>query len=297
MRTALIVCHGYLGDHLFASSIARKLLDEDQFDQIDYVVGFPQVVPLLQLNPFIHKVFFNGTPTPSPVPTNTNYTEVIHLGPLMFKEPPCVEFQKVAGVRNPSPEFQVFTDKDVDHFIQEHFKSVGDTPIIAVMNNWQPKTFLFTKEQYEAGIDVPNKGYGGSWRNTNYIVDRLKEHFAIVEVGAPANVTQFQTATHKIPTVRSLLEEASILKYCDFFVGAEGGLANLASGVGCKTILTSDFVHQLYGWNGVIRKIPEPKLGPRFYFPSGHIDLDPYLTDKEVADQMIDIITRSYVHD
>ena len=34
-------------------------------------------------------------------------------------------------------------------------------------------------------------------------------------------------------------------------------------GVGTKTIITGDYVHQLYGWNGVIRKLKEPKLGPR----------------------------------
>jgi hypothetical protein len=294
MRKALVVCYGYLGDHLFASSIAKKLLEEKQFDMVDYVVGFPQVIPLLKLNPFIHEVFYEGIPTPSPrVLFNNGYDKIIQLGPLSFVEPPCVEFQKLAGIRNPTPDFQVYTDSTVDEMVKDHFKTITDVPIVAVMSNWEPKTFRFTKEQYEAGIDVPNKGYGGSWRNIKYIVEQLEKHFVLVWVGAPANVTQFETVV-ETPQTRTLLGEASILKHCDFFVGAEGGMANLAFGVGCKTILTSDFVHQLYGWNGVIRKIPEPKLGPRFYFPTGHIDLDPYLTDEEVATQMIDIIKRSY---
>ena len=50
-------------------------------------------------------------------------------------------------------------------------------------------------------------------------------------------------------------------------IGGESGLINLAAGVkGTKTIITGDYVHQLYGWNGVMRKLKEPKLGPEFYF-------------------------------
>ena len=84
---------------------------------------------------------------------------------------------------------------------------------------------------------------------------------------------------------------ASIIKACDYMIGAESGLINLAAGVGTKTIITGDFVHQLYGYNGVLKKIQEPKLGPEFYFPNaGHVSLDPYLTDDEVITQMREII-------
>ena len=176
MRKALVVCYGYLGDHLFASSIAKKLLEEKQFDMVDYVVGFPQVIPLLKLNAFIHEVFYEGIPTPSPrVLFNNGYDKIIQLGPLSFVEPPCVEFQKLAGIRNPTPDFQVYTDSTVDEMVKDHFKTITDVPIVAVMSNWEPKTFRFTKEQYEAGIDVPNKGYGGSWRNIKYIVEQLEK--------------------------------------------------------------------------------------------------------------------------
>lgn len=300
-KKALVICHGYLGDHLYASSIAKKLIEEQQVDLVDYLVGWPQVIPLLKLNPYIHTVLFNGITSSPTLSDYSSYNTVIQLNTLSFVEPPCVEFQKVAGVKNPTPEFTVYTDPRMDKLIAEELsairESVGLCPIVAIMHNWEPKTYRFTKEEYVRGVDVPNKGYGGSWRNTSYIIDKLSNHFITLNVGAPTGVSQFETA-HNLPeSTRSLLEEASVLKYCDFFVGAEGGMANLAAGVGCKTILTSDFVHQLYGWNGVIRKIPEPKLGPRFYFSTGHIDLDPYLTDEEVAEQMITIIERSCTHE
>lgn len=289
MSKAIVICHGYLGDHLFASSIAQKLIEEEQFTKIDYVVGFPQVIPLLQLNPYIRQVFFDGIVTPSPRPyiLSDKYDKIIQLGPLSFYEPPCVEFQKIAGVKNPSPEFKVWTDRDIDHLISDHFRDVN-RPLLAILDNWQPKTFLFTREQYKAGIDVPNLGYGGSWRNTKYIVEQLKKEYSIIFVGAPAGISQYDTADKKI--VRTLLEEASVLKNVDFCIGSDSGICNLAAGVGCKTILTSDYVKQLYGENGVIRKIKEPKLGPSFYFPTGHIDLDPYLTDVEVVENIKKII-------
>jgi hypothetical protein len=44
----------------------------------------------------------------------------------------------------------------------------------------------------------------------------------------------------------------------------------------------------LYGYNGVIRKLKEPKLGPVHYFKNkGHVEFDPYLTGDEVAKEII----------
>jgi len=84
---------------------------------------------------------------------------------------------------------------------------------------------------------------------------------------------------------------ASLIKACDWFIGAEGGLANLAAGVGTKTIITGDYVHQLYGWNGVIERNQEPKLGPKYYFgEEDHITLDPYLTDEQVIEHIDKLI-------
>ncbi len=81
------------------------------------------------------------------------------------------------------------------------------------------------------------------------------------------------------------------MKFCDAFVGTDGGLATIAAGVGARTIITGDFNLQLYGWNGVIRKIKEPKLGPIHYFPNeGHVVLDPYLTDEEVAAHIVKLV-------
>ena len=295
MRKCLIICHGYFGDHLFANSVAEHLRNEDQYDMVDYVIGFPQVAPFFQRNPFVNKVILT-TLGPSPaVPNTQGYDKVFVLNPINREIPPAVEFQLACGVRNPSPQFYVNTNPDIDDIVFQEFASIREQtslPILGLMNNWKPKTFLFTKEQYTAGIDVPNLGYGGSHRNTDDILFKLKERYPHVMVGTPAGVTQFDTQNPN----ESLDLTASILKQCDYFIGAEGGLANIAYAVGTKTILTSDFVHQLYGPNGVLQKLSEPKLGPRHYgdVPNRHIDLDPYLTDEEVVNTLHSILGNTY---
>ena len=62
----LIVTHGFFGDIIFASSIAKKLKEEDQFDEVDYLIGFPQVERLMQNNPHISNVYVSDYPSSSP---------------------------------------------------------------------------------------------------------------------------------------------------------------------------------------------------------------------------------------
>ena len=203
---------------------------------------------------------------------------------------PPRQFQQAAGVTNIDDEFKVYTNPAFDYAAEQAFKETKDKGIkvITWMSNWEERSFLFTEEQYKAGVDVPNLGYGGSHRDIKYIIENLADKYALLEVGFTNGVNQFATGLN---TAATYSFTASLIKASDYFIGAEGGLANLASGVGTKTIITGDFVHQLYGWNGVIKKIKEPKLGPEFYFKNvGHITLNPYLNDKAVVEQIKTII-------
>ena len=125
----------------------------------------------------------------------------------------------------------------------------------------------------------------------SYIINELEKNpnIYLIEVGKPNGTSQLD---FNLFTVSEYSLTASIIKNCDYFIGAEGGLANLASGVGIKTIITDDFVHQLYGWNGVIEKCEEPKLGP-IYYSKGHFNLDPYLTDEQLIKQINKIICQN----
>ena len=288
MKTALIVCHGYFGDHLFANSVAECLIKEGQFDVVDYAIGFPQVLPFFERNPYVRSVSVTGI-GPSPrVPDNAHtYTKVFQLGPINRKVPPAVEMQLMCGVQNPTPYFYVHTNPELDKLVWDEYNTKIGT-VVAIMNGWKEKSFLYTKEQYNRGIDVPNLGYGGAHRNTEYITDELEQHYSSIRVGPTGNINQY-SFEYNGP---SLDLTASLLKYCDVFVGAEGGLANLAYAVGTRTIITGDFVHQLYGPNGVIQKLDEPMLGPKYYgdVEGKHITLDPYLTDEEVLQQITQLL-------
>lgn len=289
MRTALFVTTGFLGDILFGSSVAEKLITEGQFDVVDYYVGFPQVVPLLQQNPYIRKVTVADPPMPLSTPPSAlmvGYDKIFRQPTHTFDIQPALQDQIRCYVNNPSADFNVYTVSKYDEIWKHATDSVkrSGMKLIAHLSTWKEKSFLFTEEEYRRGIDVPYKGYGGSNRNIEWILQQLEMEFALVEVGTTRN--QFETANWG----EAFAEQASVIKYCDYFIGAEGGLANVAYGVGTKTILTSDFVHQLYGWNGVVRKVMDLKLGPRFYGKPGHVDLDPYLTDEQVVAEIRRIV-------
>jgi hypothetical protein len=290
-RCLVITC-GFFGDIIFASSLAEKL--QVQYNQIDYLIGFPQMHRLINNNPFINNVFVSSIPGPFPIDSNINYSnydKIIKLQPLNYLVTPCEEFQQFAEIENPTSEYKIYTQPEYDEVAQnliQDLKNQHKKPVIGLMSNWESKTYLFTKEQYELGIDVPNLGYGGKHRDINYIVNKLQKHLTLYPLGV-GNLNQQQTLHIPEEDVKSLLFEASILKYCDAFVGTDGGLATIAAGVETKTIITGDFNLQLYGWNGSVKKIKDPKLGPNKYFPNkfGHLVLDPYLTDDEVIQQII----------
>lgn len=64
MKKCLIVCIGHLGDTLFATSVSKGLKEEQNFDQIDYLIGFPQTKPILEQNPYINQVYVQNPNTP-----------------------------------------------------------------------------------------------------------------------------------------------------------------------------------------------------------------------------------------
>jgi len=284
MQKILIKCTGFIGDILFASSIAKKLKEQNKECTVDYSIPVPQPLELLYNNPYIDNVFLDSNINES------DYERVI-VTPLVDQSiTPPRQFQQAAGIEDVDDMFKVYTNPAYDYLAERTFsdaKSKG-IKVVTWLSNWEERSFLFTEQQYKAGVDVPNLGYGGSHRDVNYIVSNLNDNYAMLEVGFTNGVNQFSTGLN---TAATYSFTASLIKASDYFIGAEGGLANLAAGVGTNTILTSDFVHQLYGWNGVIRKINEPKLGPKFYFGEDkHANLNPYLTDKEVVAKIKELI-------
>lgn len=277
MRT-LIKVNGFIGDVLFASSVADYMTD---FDTVDYVINVYQPYELLMNNNHIDRVFINGVDSYN----YKDYDSYYEIGSIDQSKPATIQFQEQCGIIKPQLEYKVYTNPRLDEVAKSmlrHLKMQGKK-LVAVQQNWKERSFLFTEEEYERGIDVPNLGYGGKHRDTDSIVNQLSEmdEIALIPVGFEDGVGQ-----HDIGFMSTSIYSmtASLIKQCDWMVGAEGGLTNLAAGVGTKTIITTDFIWQLYGPNGVLKKIDEPQMGPYTYFPhNGHHWLNPFMPDELVA--------------
>ena len=93
MRRVLIKPYGFMGDCLFASSVARKLKEANMFDVVDFVVGLRQAEELLRLNPYIDNVFRTGHSEIAPLHNITmgGYDKEIQLRPtVMFSSTRCL---------------------------------------------------------------------------------------------------------------------------------------------------------------------------------------------------------------
>lgn len=281
----LVQVTGFIGDIIFASSAAKLL--KEKYEKVLYRIRFWEPYELLQLNPFIDGVFVSES-----IFGNSNpLMDTFICGEVDQNIPVTIQFQRICGIEQPILEYQVYTNKIYDGIAENYvaqLKSQTHKKIVAYQANWNERTFGFTKEEYERGIDIPPLGYGGRRRATGRVLAELANKYTLVEVGLPNGAPNGNMGVFCTPTYSMT---ASLIKNCDWMIGGEGGLTNLAAGVGTKTIITGDFIHQLYGPNGCIKKIQEPKMGPKTYFPNvGHITLDPFLTDDEVVNKITEII-------
>ena len=282
----LIKGMGFIGDHLHQSSIAKKLKEENPGCKVDFLSTIKQPFELLCLNPYIDNVYLEMP--------NKSYDKVFELSPITREQfTPCEEFQMQCGIKNPSPDYKIYTNPNLDEYVRYMLSPYKDKTVVAWLSNWEERSFLFTEEEYIRGIDIPNLGYGGKRRDIGFILSELekREDILLIEVGKPPGIDQ---RNFDLGTVTEYSLTASIIKNCDYFIGGEGGLANLAAGVGTKTIITGDFILQLYGWNGVVQRRKEPKTEPKYYFEgNNHITLNPYYTDAQVVEQILNTIDKN----
>jgi hypothetical protein len=284
----LVLCRGFIGDVLFASSLAKKLRQKYPNSRVDYVIPVIQPLYLLQQNPYIDNVY-TGIPAHT---NNLEYNMYIEIPVVDQRYPATIQMQAAAGIEDQDSEYTVYTlpehDKEAKQWLREyraankspHQPDYFARPVIAYQRNWYEKSFLFTKEEYDRAVDVPHMGYGGKKRNIDYIIQELSKDCLMVPVGLPDGYSQFD---QKAADPKLYSQTASIIKHCDFFLGSEGGLSNLAAGVGTVSIITTDFIWQLYGPKGIIKQIEAPQMGPATYFPDcGHKHLDPFITDERL---------------
>ena len=279
----------FIGDQLFSTSVADRYKETFKNVEIHYVTEFPQLMNLFENHPNIDNVWFKGT--------NESYDKIIDLNPLSTQSVPAtVQFQVQSGIpiEMTCTGFYTHTNEKIDEYVRSYYETfTSGKKIVCWQRNWEERSFLFTPEEYKAGIDVPNYGYGGKRRNIYYVISELSknENLILIPVGKPSGYNQ---RTNDINACQEYTELASLIKYADYLIGSEGGITNLGCSIknsNCKCIITTDFILQLYGWNGCIRKHQTPTMGPNTYFPnSGHVHLDPYLTDEQLVKQLNELL-------
>jgi hypothetical protein len=197
--------------------------------------------------------------------------------------PATIQFQEVAEIKTPSTEFDVYTVPEYDESAKEQLENIRrpGTPLVAWLSNWKDRAYATTLEMYWRKV-------GGPHRDIDKIIVGLEKDFTMIPVGLPCGMSQTSREAMN-PEAYAFL--ASVIKHCDWMIGAEGGMTNLSCSVGTKTIITTCFIEQLYGRNGHVKQIPLPQMGPAVYYSNhGHTHLPPFISDDEIMVEIKRII-------
>jgi hypothetical protein len=283
----VVLCiHGWLGDNLLAQPAAELLKKENpEITKIIWYSGFPQVVPLLINNPYIDEVHVPAVPTPDPdinalVRLGVKFDKVYSTAPYTGTYPLTIEHQVNLGVKAPRLDYKVYL-KDSRRV---------DLPLDSVLED-------ILKSKPTVGVCLTWKSHNREMVNSLGMLNMLKstELFNIIPLGLLPGITQYTGATYKIVDLYE--STAYLAEMCDIVVGSEGGLTNLAAGVGTTVMYTTDFTYDLAGENGSHYQIKEPLkyLGPKAYFPHGkHIALDRTKNDGEYPQLILDNLKKYF---
>ena len=164
----LVVCRGWIGDCLMASSIAKKLHEQDSEAIVDYLIPLLQPLYLMKNNPYIREVF-----APTQILDAHDYDTVIEIPEVDQSRPVTLQFQEIAGIQNPSLEFDVYTIPQYDDFFEKELnirREQTGKKIIAWQKNWEYKAYQCTNELLVKKIGAPH-------RNIDAIITELEKDF------------------------------------------------------------------------------------------------------------------------
>lgn len=308
MTKILVRCRNiHIGDTLFASSVANKIKEMYPNSLVHFDISFLQPIELLLNNPYIDGVFYKESP-------NIDY-DIVHtimdedVSVLNPFESAVSQFQKMCNIKNYDDSFEIYTNPTLDYSIGKsinELKNIGeleeDVKLVGYQVDWSRKSFLFTEEEYEqAEGGETGKGYGSGLRNIFDIINclELSPNILLFALGLDEKISKH------FPEINSTSKfsfTASLIKNCDYVIGTEGCITNMSSAIGTNTIITTDYIHQMFGPKGICwqqhggdldnLEKRTPFLGPNMYFPNkNHIHLNPYLTDYEVGEKILEIIT------
>lgn len=307
MTNILIRCRNIqIGDTLFASSVAKKLKEENPNCVVHYDISFLQPIELMMNNPYIDGVFYKES-------ADIQYDVVYNLIDTDFVIDPYIsavsQLQRLCNIKNFDDTFEIYTNPHLDYSIKKSIQELknineleDDVILVGYQVDWERKSYLFTEDEYEKAEGAEDgSGYGSGKRNIYDIINPLEVNsdVLLLALGIEEKISKHYP---EINSTNKFSFTASLIKNCDYVIGAEGCITNMSSAIGTKTIITTDYIHQMFGPKGInwlkqgrdfsnLEK-RTPFLGPNVYFPNkGHVHLNPYLTDYEVGEEILEIVT------
>lgn len=294
MKSCLIETTGWIGDILFALSIPEKLRKENPtISRLDFLIDKPQPFNLVKNNKFIDNVYFMNIP-------QDIYNIKYKLPIIQDKSiPPTIQFQRACGIKNLSTEFKVQVADQTVMDVNSMLSYITKKKIITYQGDWNDRYWALTeKEAAEKKFDQTGVySYYKTIRpgNMNYIIanliDALTDYeFLCIHPFSPdpkQNTDPRGFASSPIIYERA----AAVISQSHAFLGAEGGLTNLSSGLGVKTIYTTCHMYRMYGEQGVISQCKDIQLGPEKLFPGkGHKAISPFALPDEVIKTILNNI-------
>jgi len=287
MNRFLIKCENIdIGDILFASSVAKKIKQENPPCEVDFSINYLQPLELLYNNPYIDNVYFKSS--------KDEYTKTFTINKsshdLNLSTSVVSQYQQMCEIKSFDDTFEIFTNPMSDYSIECSMKELveidywkSDMIKVCYVMDWDRKSYISNNS-----IDQLNS------RNAHSITKPLRGNRDIMlfAIGIESKESK------NFPSINSSNKfsfTASLIKNSHYVIGPEGCLTNLSSALGIKTIITTDYIHHTYGPDGTktdkTKNYKEPFLGPLKYFPnSDHIHLDPYLNDSEVGNEILKIV-------
>jgi hypothetical protein len=292
MTKCLIKATGWIGDSFFALPLPQKLKNEFKFDIVDFLSYRPQPLLLLKQNKFIDNVFLEKC-------DESTYDQIFEMPGIADKSiPPTIQFQNFCKIKNQDISYEIQTYPEHDTIANILISGLDKTKkIVTYQGDWFYRRWNISKEEHLSRkfntADVRPGAFSSRPGNIKYILTELKKqrHDCIFIEISPFHSKHVDARGYCTDPYRySLL--ASIIKGSHLFLGAEGGLSNLAAGLGIKTIITTCHLYLMFGEQGVFSQTTkEIQLGPAKLFPGkGHIHLDPYLTDEGVLEELCKLV-------
>jgi hypothetical protein len=244
MKRALIKANGWIGDALHVLPLAARLKKEKGFDEVDVLCYMVQPTTLISYNKDIDRVIFREC-------DESDYTYIFTMPVIdSHDETNTIQFQKACGLTNNRPEYHIETHPQLDEFAKVTVDSlrVEKRSVIAVQGDWDSRRAgamdIVRRIESEGTATIILIGSNPIYRDLSLDIR-----------GCDVNPLLFSYT-------------ASLIKACDMFLGAEGGLANLSAGVRTPTWITTCHMWKMFGPNGEMSQSDDPKLGPCHLFPN-----------------------------